>query len=60
MRPVLGSEKAVLVCSDPRNMDLVIGQDLTTAYLETKVLNMHSVFWKPCCSGSNATSYCPV
>lgn len=37
--PVLGSGKAVLVCADPRNMDLVIGQDLSTAYLEQKDLN---------------------
>lgn len=37
--PVLGSGKAVLVCSDPRNMDLVIGQDMTTAYLESRNLN---------------------
>lgn len=37
--PVLGKGKAVLVCSDSRNMDLVIGQDITTAYLEQKNLN---------------------
>lgn len=37
--PVLGKEKAVLVCSDSRNMDLVIGQDISTAYLEQKDLN---------------------
>ncbi|MDF2985980.1 MAG: bacteriocin [Eubacterium sp.] len=37
--PVLGKGKAVLVCSDSRNMDLVIGQDLITAYLEQKDLN---------------------
>ena len=37
--PVLGKGKAVLVCSDTRNMDLVIGQDLATAYLEQKDLN---------------------
>lgn len=37
--PVLGKGKAVLVCSDSRNMDLVIGQDMVTAYLEQKDLN---------------------
>jgi uncharacterized linocin/CFP29 family protein len=37
--PVLGKEKAVLVCPEARNMDLVIGQDLATAYLEQKELN---------------------
>ncbi len=37
--PVLGKEKAVLVCPEARNMDLVIGQDLATAYLEQKNLN---------------------
>jgi uncharacterized linocin/CFP29 family protein len=36
---VLGSGKAVLVCSDSRYMDLVLGQDLATAYLEQKDLN---------------------
>lgn len=37
--PVLGTGKAVIVCSDPKNIDLVIGQDLATAYLEQKDLN---------------------
>ncbi len=37
--PVLGQDKAVLVCSEPRNMDLVVGQDMATAYLEQKDLN---------------------
>lgn len=37
--PVLGSGQAVLVCSEPRNMDLVVGQDMATAYLEQKDLN---------------------
>lgn len=36
---VLGVGKAVLVCTEPRNMDLVIGQDLATTYLEQKDLN---------------------
>ena len=36
---VLGVGKAVLLCADERNMDLVIGQDLATAYLEQKDLN---------------------
>jgi uncharacterized linocin/CFP29 family protein len=37
--PVLGNDKAVLVCTEPRNIDLVIGQDLAAAYLEQKDLN---------------------
>lgn len=37
--PVLGSGKAVLVSADPRNLDLVIGQDVAAAYLEQKDLN---------------------
>ena len=37
--PVLSSEKAVLVNAEPQNMDLVIGQDIVTSYLETKDLN---------------------
>jgi len=37
--PVLEGNKAVLVCSEPQNMDLVIGQDMITSYLETKNLN---------------------
>jgi len=37
--PVLKGDKAVLVCPEPQNMDLVIGQDMVTAYLETKNLN---------------------
>lgn len=37
--PVFGKGKAVLVCADPRNMDLVIGQDMVTAFLEQKDLN---------------------
>ncbi|MFU0827212.1 MAG: Linocin_M18 bacteriocin protein [Lachnoclostridium sp.] len=36
---VLGTNKAVLLCPETRNMDLVIGQDLATAYLEQKDLN---------------------
>ncbi|MGB8453062.1 MAG: family 1 encapsulin nanocompartment shell protein [Anaerocolumna sp.] len=36
---ILGTGKAVLVCPEARNMDLVIGQDLSTAYLEQKELN---------------------
>lgn len=39
MTPVLGSGKAVLVGSEPRNMDLVVGQDMATAYLEQADLN---------------------
>lgn len=37
--PVLGSDKAILVCADAHYMDLAIGQDLSTAYLELKDLN---------------------
>lgn len=37
--PVLGKNKAILVCPEPRNMDLVIGQDMAAAYLEQKDLN---------------------
>ena len=37
--PVLKGDQAVLVCAEPHNMDLVIGQDMITSYLETKNLN---------------------
>jgi len=37
--PVLGTNKAVLVCSEPQNMDLVVGQDMITAYLGPEKLN---------------------
>jgi len=37
--PVLKSNKAVLVCPEPQNMDLAVGQDMITSYLETKNLN---------------------
>lgn len=37
--PALGKGKALLVCPDKRNMDLVIGQDMAAAYLEQKELN---------------------
>jgi len=36
---VMGKNKAVLVCAEPQNIDLVIGQDMSTSYLETKDLN---------------------
>ncbi len=36
---VIGKNKAVLVCSEPQNMDLAVGQDMATSYLETKDLN---------------------
>lgn len=36
---VIGSKKAVLVCAEPQYMDLVVGQDMATSYLETKDLN---------------------
>lgn len=37
--PALGSGNAVLVGTEPGNVDLVIGQDLAAAYLEQKDLN---------------------
>ena len=37
--PALGTGEAVLVCSEPENMDLVVGQDMTTAFLEQSSLN---------------------
>ncbi len=37
--PVLKENQALLLCPEPQNMDLVIGQDMITAYLETKNLN---------------------
>jgi len=37
--PVLKNNKAVLVCAEPQYMDLVIGQDMITSYLETRNLN---------------------
>ena len=37
--PVLSKEQAVLVCPQPENMDLVVGQDLAAAYLEQRDLN---------------------
>lgn len=36
---VLGVDKAVILCPDSKYMDLVLGQDLATAYLEQKDLN---------------------
>jgi uncharacterized linocin/CFP29 family protein len=37
--PAMGRERAVLVSSEPRNLDLAIGQDLVTAYLGPDKLN---------------------
>ncbi len=37
--PALGKGRAVVVSADARNVDLVVGQDLATAYLEQKDLN---------------------
>lgn len=37
--PVLGTNKAVLVCSEPQNMDLAVGQDMITAYMGPEKLN---------------------
>ena len=39
---VLGSNKAILVASEPVNMDLAVGVDLSVSYLELKDLN-HSL-----------------
>ena len=39
--PVLGKDQAVLLCAQPENMDLVVGQDLAAAYLEQRDLNHH-------------------
>ena len=39
MTPALGLNKAVLVCAEPQNMDLVIGQDLITGYMGSAKLN---------------------
>ena len=33
----LGIGKAVIVCSDARNIDIVIGQDMATAYLGRQI-----------------------
>lgn len=37
--PVLGIDKAVLVCSDAQYIDLAVGQDFVASYLELKELN---------------------
>ena len=37
--PVLGTDNAILVCAETQNMDLAVGQDFSTAYLELKDLN---------------------
>ena len=34
-----GANKAVLVCAEPQYMDLAVGCDMSTGYLETKELN---------------------
>ena len=39
MTPIIKGNKAVLVCTESHNIDLVIGQDMITSYLETKNLN---------------------
>lgn len=36
---VLGKNKAILVCAEPQYMDLVLGKDMETGYLETKDFN---------------------
>ncbi|MCG1011305.1 bacteriocin family protein [Tepidanaerobacter sp. GT38] len=37
--PVLGEQKAIMVCAEPQYMDLAIGKDIETGYLETKDFN---------------------
>ncbi len=37
--PVLGKDNAVLVCAEPQYMDLTVGKDIETGYLETKDFN---------------------
>ncbi len=37
--PVLGKDQALLLCAQPENVDLVIGQDIAAAYLEQRDLN---------------------
>ncbi|HBU13014.1 MAG TPA: bacteriocin [Clostridiales bacterium] len=37
----LGSKKAVLVCCEPQNVDIAVGQDFSVAYLELADLNHH-------------------
>lgn len=37
--PILKKDQAVLVCAEPQYMDLCIGKDVETGYLETKDLN---------------------
>ena len=37
--PVLGKDQAVLVCPQPENMDMVVGQDMAAGYLEQRELN---------------------
>lgn len=37
--PVLGDNKAVLLCAEPQYMDLAVGKDIETGYLESKDLN---------------------
>ena len=40
--PVLGTDRAILVCAEAQNVDLAVGLDFSTAYLELKDLN-HSL-----------------
>lgn len=37
--PVIGANRAVLLCAEPSSVDLVIGQDMITAYLGADKLN---------------------
>ncbi|HQA61137.1 MAG TPA: family 1 encapsulin nanocompartment shell protein [Tepidanaerobacteraceae bacterium] len=37
--PVLGEGKAVMVCAEPQYMDLAVGKDIETGYLETTDFN---------------------
>ncbi|HHX24194.1 MAG: family 1 encapsulin nanocompartment shell protein [Tepidanaerobacteraceae bacterium] len=37
--PVLGQQKAIMVCAEPQYMDLAVGKDIETGYLETTDFN---------------------
>ncbi|HEX3246523.1 MAG TPA: family 1 encapsulin nanocompartment shell protein [Chloroflexota bacterium] len=39
--PVIGQSSAVVVATGPENLDLVVGVDMTTAYIESSRMNHH-------------------
>jgi uncharacterized linocin/CFP29 family protein len=39
--PVLSDPSAVVVASGPENLDLVVGVDMTTGYIESSKMNHH-------------------